>query len=144
MNPDLDRQPRGVWPYPLDDDATIARKVTGMYRARLRALSVDACDDCDATAVSFGQDWMLNKPQIIDPDRELTTAEVADLLTELWRERVTPHMVRKWACAEHPGQPGEPLLPRFKMRGRERTYLTQHVLAAAATIRRTQLARSGR
>lgn len=138
MNPDLDKQDRrNPWPNPLDTPVDRARRVAGMYRTRLRALSVLACDEADQVAASFGETWMLDKPQIVQPDQELTTAEAAELV------RVTPKRIREWACATHPENPGEPLLPRFKMRGRERTYLAVHVLAAAAAMRRYRHAHGG-
>lgn len=135
MNPDLDRQGRrAVWPNPVDSPLERARRVAGMYRARLRALDSAACDDCDATAVGFGETWMLDKPDLVDPDRELTTTEAANLVN------TTPKRIREWACLDHPEEPGGPLLPRFKMRGRERTYLAKDVLAAAAVMRRRRIA----
>jgi hypothetical protein len=137
VNPDLNRQDRAsLWPYPLDTALERARKVAGMYRARLRALDVDACDILDDTAASFGEDWMLEKPDVVDPDQELTTAKAAELV------RVHPDTIRKWACAPHPTDRDKPLLPRFKKRGRERTYLAGQVLAAAALVRRAQHTRA--
>lgn len=137
MNPDLDKQRTGNrWPYPLDTPIDRARKIAGMYRSRLRALDVAACDLLDDTAVSFGEDWMLDKPDIVDPDQELTTLEAADLV------HVHPDTIRKWACAKHPTLRDQPLLPRFKKRGRERTYLAGQVLQAAAIVRRAQHTRA--
>lgn len=137
MNPELDRKDRaGLWPFPVDTPLDRARKVAGMYRSRLRALDVGACDILDQTAVSFGEDWMLEKPDVVDPDRELTTAEAAELC------HVHPDTIRKWACAKHPHVRDQPLLPRFKKRGRERTYLAGKVLEAAAIVRRAQHARA--
>jgi hypothetical protein len=131
VNPALDRQDRQrAWPNPVDTPLDRARRIAGMYRARLRALDRDACDELDDTAASFGETWMLEKPDIVDPDRELTTAEAAELLN------VPVQRIRNWACLNHPEQPGQPLLPRFKMRGRERTYLAGQVLAAAVLMRR--------
>ncbi|WP_250029767.1 hypothetical protein [Paractinoplanes maris] len=130
MNPDLNEQPRrSAWPNPVDTALDRARRVAGMYRAHLRMLDLDACNRLDDTVAAFGETWMLDKPDIVDPDREVTTAEAAELV------KTTPKRIREWACQLHPDKPDEPLLPRFKMRGRERTYLAGHVLAAAAWMR---------
>lgn len=138
MKPGLDEQDRrGVWPNPVDTPLDRARRIAGMYRSRLRALDRDACDELDETAASFGEDWMLEKLDIIDPDAELTTNEAALLV------RVPVRRIREWAQASHPEDRARPLLPRFKMRGRERTYLAAHVLAAAAAMRRYQHAHAG-
>lgn len=137
MNPDLNRQDTTrLWPNPVDTALDRARKIAGMYRARLRALDVGACDVLDDTAASFGEDWMIEKPDIVDPNRELTTAEAAELV------HVHPDAIRKWACAKHPTDRDKPLLPRFKKRGRERTYLAGQVLEAAAIVRRAQHTRA--
>ncbi len=135
MNPELDRQPRrGTWPNPIDTPLDRARRIAGMYRARLRALNLEACDELDATAASFGETWMLKRPDIIDPDRELTTSQAADLV------RVHPDTIRQWACTNHPNTPGAKLLPRFGRQGRERTYIASKVLEAAALAKSGQLA----
>lgn len=137
MNPELDEQGRrGTWPFPLDSEMDRARKVAMMYRARLRALNPAACDEADATAASFGEDWMLTRPQIIEPDQELTTATAAELVN------VHVDTIRKWACMRHPEHPDQPLLPRFGRRGKETTYLAERVLAAAVAMRRAQHARA--
>lgn len=135
MNPALNEQPRGVWPNAIDTALDRARKIAGMYRSRLRAIDVGACDEADHVCTELGETWLLDRLQILDPNQELTTVQAAELV------RVPVERVRKWACAAHPEKPGEPLLPRFKMRGRERTYLAVNVLAAAAAMRRYQLAR---
>lgn len=126
----------GRWPHPTDTALDRARKVALMYRAALGTCSPAMRDQCDQTAAGFGETWMLDRPQLVDPDQALTTAEAAELV------RRTPKTIREWACQEHPERPGEPLLPRFKMRGRERTYLAQHVLAAAAAVARQRHARA--
>lgn len=136
MNPELDRQGRGVWPNTIDTALDRARKIAGMYRSRLRALDRDACNILDDTAAAFGETWMLDKPDVVDPHREVTTAEAAELV------QVHPDTIRKWACMNHPDDLEKPLLPRFKKRGRERTYLAGHVLEAAGAIRRAQHARA--
>jgi DNA-binding transcriptional MerR regulator len=73
---------------------------------------------------------MIEKLDVVDPDQDYTTSEAAELV------HVHPDTIRKWASTQHPTDPDRMLLPRFKTRGRERTYLAQHVLAAAAAMRR--------
>lgn len=83
MTPDLDRQPRqksGRWPFPGDSPLVRARKVAQMYRARLRALSLDACDDCDRTAVGFGEKWVAPRLVHYNDDDLLRPADAADYL----------------------------------------------------------------
>lgn len=125
-----------LWPNPTDGPVARARKVAHMYRAYLRAQNRTLCDQADQVAVGFGQDWVVESEVQVEPGQALTTAEAAELV------KVHPDTVRKWACMEHPERPGERLLPRFKRRGRERTYLAEHVLAAAAAVRRARLARA--
>nr|WP_221374380.1 hypothetical protein [Actinoplanes polyasparticus] len=138
MNPDLNRQPRrGAWPNPVDTALDRARRVASMYRAHLRLLDPDACNRLDDTVAAFGETWMLDKPDIVDGDRELTTLEAAELIN------VPIRRIRDWAQATHPEDRNRPLLPRFKMRGRERTFLTQHVLEAAAAMARYRHANGG-
>lgn len=131
MNSDLDRQDRrNPWPWPVDTPLDRARKIAGMYRRHLATAAPGVCASVDAAAREFGETWMLETEDLVEPNREITTAEAAELV------QVPVKRIREWACAEHPDKPGEPLLPRFKMRGRERTYLAQYVLAAAALMRR--------
>jgi hypothetical protein len=130
VNPELDRQPRRVWPNPVDTPLDRARKVAGMYRARLRTVDLDACNDCDATATSFGETWMLEKPDVVDPYQDWTTSEAAEQVG------VSQGTIRKWACWPHPTVPDRMWLPRFGQRNGERTYLAQHVLEAAALARK--------
>jgi len=106
-----------------------------MYRARLRALDTAACDDCDETAVSFGETWMLEREDLIDDDRELSTAEAGALVG------VHPDTVRRWAATKDPRDGSRMLLPRFGWRGRERTYIAGKVREAAIMARTGQLAR---
>ncbi len=137
MNPDLDRQPRrGAWPNPVDTALDRARRIAGMYRAQLRTLDLDACDRLDQTAASFGETWMLDKPDVLQPDKDMTTSEAAELV------HVSEGTIRKWACWPHPTEPDRTLLPRYGVRNRERTYLAQHVLEAAALVARGQHARA--
>ncbi|GAA0528646.1 hypothetical protein GCM10010172_06550 [Paractinoplanes ferrugineus] len=138
MNPDLNQQPRrGIWPWPVDTPLDRARRIAGLYRARLNLAAPDNCAEADQLMRDYGETWMLDKPDIIDPDTALTTAQAAELVN------VPVARIRKWAGLNHPEKPGEPLLPRFKMRGRDRTYLAEHVLAAAAAMRRYRHAHGG-
>jgi hypothetical protein len=138
VKPGLNDQPsRNPWPWAVDTDLDRARRVANMYRGRLKLAAPDSCDQADELMRTYGETWMLDKLDIIDPDAELTTAQAAELA------KVPVERIRKWACADHPEKPGEALLPRFKKRGRERTYLAANVLAAAAAIRRYRLAHGG-
>jgi len=131
MKPGYNDQPtRNRWPWAVDTDLDRARRITMMYRGRLNLAAPEACAEADDLMRMYGETWMLDKLDIVDPDAELTTAQAAELV------RVPPRRIRDWACLDHPEKPGEPLLPRFKMRGRERTYLAAAVLAAAAAVRR--------
>ena len=138
MNPELDEQPRrNPWPWPVDTPLDRARKIATMYRRHLLTAAPAVCASLDDTCGGFGETWMLEKPDLIEPDDEVTTAEAAELAG------VPIERIRKWACADNPEKPGVPLLPRFKRRGRERTYRSADVLAAAATIRRWRHAHGG-
>lgn len=130
MKPELNNQPRNPWPNPADTPLDRARRIAQMYRAHLAQVQPALAGRVDATCASFGETWMVETPDIVDGDSELTTAEAADLV------QVDVRRIRDWAQAEHPEKPGTPLLPRFKMRGRERTYLAIHVLAAASVMAR--------
>lgn len=137
MTPDYDRQTNPHWPYALDDPKVRARKLAEMYRQRLAKLNPDAAADCDQTARQFGETWMLPHDTLIEPTQELTTEQAAELIN------VAPKTLRNWACLDHPENPHQKLLPRFKKRGREMTYLAQDVLAARAALLRTQHAGTG-
>jgi hypothetical protein len=125
----------GRWPHPYDDPTTIARKAALMYRARLGLADRKARDECDNILASYGQDWMLDRPQIVEPDAEVTTAEAADLVN------VSKGVIRQWACKPHPEHPDRPLLPRAGFRGHDRTYKAVDVLAAAVAVRRARQSR---
>lgn len=125
----------GRWPYPIDTPLDRARKIALMYRAHLGTANPNLRDQCDQTAASYGETWMLDRPDIIDPDREIT----GDLAAEL--AQTSESTIRKWASMEHPDKPGQPLLPAAGWAGRRRTYLAVNVLAAAATVRRPKTGR---
>lgn len=135
MRDGLDQQPkRNPWPGGRDTPVGRARRIAGMYRARLRALDLDACAQCDEVAASFGETWMLERPDLVDDDRELTRAEAADLVD------VHPDTIARWAGTRHPDDPDRMLLPRFGWRGKQRTYIAGKVREAAALAKRRQLA----
>ena len=118
------------WPNPADSALDRARRIVTMYRTYLAQLDPTAAAAVDATCASYGETWMLETPDLIDPDQQLTTAEAAELA------RVPAARIRTWACTPHPEKPGQMLLPRFERRGREQTYIAIHVLAAASLMRR--------
>jgi hypothetical protein len=70
----------GRWPFPGDHALARARKVAQMYRAHLRSLSVDLCDEADATAVQFGETWAVPQVVTVDDHMLLTPAQTADWL----------------------------------------------------------------
>ncbi len=80
MNPNQDRQPRTRWPYPGDTPLVRARKIAQMYRAHLRALNPDACDQADATAHQFGETWVAPKVVTAHDEDLLDPADAADYL----------------------------------------------------------------
>lgn len=120
-----------LWPRPGESEVERARAVALMYRQHLRAHSVDLCDEADRTAVQFGEYWAA--PHLVrhDPEDAITTVEAAELAG------VTAVMVRHWARLPHPDDPDAPLLPRFKRRGRDMTYLVADVQSAAEAYRRS-------
>jgi hypothetical protein len=138
MRDGLDEQDkRNPWPWPVDTPLDRARKIATMYRRHLLTAAPGVCASVDDTTRAFGETWLLDNEDIIDPQGELTTAEAAELV------RVSVKRIREWAQATHPEDRSKPLLPRFKMRGKERTYLAEHVLAAAAAMRRWRHAHGG-
>ncbi|PZG10295.1 hypothetical protein C1I95_28145 [Micromonospora craterilacus] len=130
MTPDHDKPTNPRWPNPLDEPLHRARAAGRMYRQLLRTARPDLCQQADDTLSSFGETWMLERPEVIEPDREVTTAEAAALAN------VTPLKIRKWASTDRKDQPGVRILPRFDKRGRETVYLAGHVLEAASLVKR--------
>lgn len=135
MIADHDRRVNPLWPYPDHDPTVRARRVAGMFRAALRSVSVTVADECDDRAKAFGETWMLDGEDLVDDDRELTTAQAAELVN------VTVKTIRNWACLDHPERSGK-LLPRFGHVGRETTYIAADVRAAVKVLRRSQHART--
>jgi hypothetical protein len=133
---DHDRKVNPQWPWPDETPATRARRLARAYRAVAARADPHATRTVDQRAAGWGETWMLDTEQTVDDDRELTTAEAAELVN------VAPQTIRKWACLNHPEQPGRKLLPRFGRRGRETLYIAADVRAAAAALIRTQHART--
>jgi hypothetical protein len=127
-----------AWPFPGDSPLKITRKVATVYREHLRLNGRPLCDVVDETMVAYGQLWIVPQVEHLDPTDDVTTAEAAALAS------VNPPTINQWACTPHPRPeyPGHMLLPRFGWRGRERTYLALHVLAAADIARTEKLRRS--
>ncbi len=132
MKPDYDRQTNPRWPNHIDDPTQRARAIARMYRAHLRAAHPDLAEQADTTAAGFGETWMLERQPVIEPHQELTATEAAALVN------VAPKTIHNWAYLDHPENPHQKLLPKFKKRGRERTYLAQDVLAAKAALLRAR------
>lgn len=70
----------GKWPFPGESPLARARRIAHMYRAHLRALSVDLCDEADATAAQFGETWAIPQVVTVDEHMLLTPAQAADWL----------------------------------------------------------------
>jgi len=124
------------WPYAGDSEVERARKIALMYRQHLRAQSPTICDQLDRAAVEYGEAWAAPHVLRHEPDDAITTAQAAELVG------VTPEMIRHWARLPHPDDPTRPLLPRFRRRGRDMTYLVRNVEAAHEAYRRAQHARA--
>ncbi len=124
------------WPWPGDTELAKARKIAIAYRTHLHTANPGVCDALDEAMRAYGQTWVVPMP-VIDDDGmgDITTREAADLVG------VSVDTIRQWACTPHPDVPGAMLLPRFKMRGRERTYLASHVREAKAVATSRRLAR---
>lgn len=73
---------------------------------------------------SFGQTWVLPIQDNYGPGDAITTAQAAELVG------VSPGVIRQWACMMHPTE-DRALLPRHLRRGREMTYIVDHVREAA-------------
>lgn len=118
------------WPYPGDSEVERARKIALMYRQHLHTKAPDVCEQLDQVALGYGERWAAPHVLPYEPEDAITTGEAAELVG------VSPEMIRHWARLPHPDDPGRMLLPRFRRRGRDMTYLVTHVEAALAAYRR--------
>ena len=122
----------GGWPWPGENAVARARRITQSYRQALSLNNRRLRDELDAGFVELGETWVLGEQEITyngDGMDALTTAEAAEVA------HVPTYEINRWACMEWPGEPGRPLLPRFKPRGRTMTYLAGDVVAAARVRR---------
>lgn len=123
--------PTTAWPWPHDTALTRARRVALSYRAALRLNNRALCDQVDTALVERGESWVLEAEVTVEPDGmdAITTNEAAKLV------HVPPHEVRRWATLKDPRNPGRMLLPRFRRKGKEMTYLVRDVHDAARFMR---------
>lgn len=70
----------GRWPYPGDSPLARARKVAHMYRAALGAANAAMRDQCDRTAVGYGETWAIPRLITHNDDDLLNPADAADYL----------------------------------------------------------------
>jgi hypothetical protein len=120
------------WPWPAETDLDRARRIAVAYRQHLHTAAPRVCAGLDEMVVRWGETWVAPELVYTDPEQAITTAEAADLVG------VTPEMVRHWARLPHPDDPTRMLLPRFKRRGRDMTYLVADVAAAPDVYRRSR------
>lgn len=125
------------WPWPGEDDLARARRVANAYREHLARANPQVCAALDDTMRAYGELWAIPVDMVYERDRAITTAEAAELVG------VTPELIRHWARLPHPDDPDRTLLPRFRRRGRDMTYLVMHVEAAVEAYRRLQHASAG-
>lgn len=116
------------WPFPGDNALRRARAVASAYRQHLLDVDPELCALVDRRMLAFGQAWVVPAERLFDDDVAITTAEAALIAS------VSQDTIRQWACMPHPNNPGMPLLPRQRRRGRQMTYLVVHVKAAAAIM----------
>lgn len=119
----------GGWPFPGENAIAKARRVAMAYRAALGLNNRPLRDEIDASMVELGETWVTAADAEItyhgDGMDALTTAEAAEVA------HVPTYEINRWATLEWPGEPGRPLLPRFRRKGRSMTYLARDVVAAA-------------
>lgn len=123
--------PAPRWPFPGDNAIARARKVAQAYRAALGLQNRALRDDIDEAMCEAGETWVTEREIVWAGDGmdALTTAQAAELA------HVPTYEVSRWATMEWPGEPGRPLLPRFRRQGRTMTYLARDVVAAARVRR---------
>lgn len=117
------------WPWPGDTPTERARRIANSL---LMLLPADERPIWTARAHAIGETWLGETLVRWTAEDAVNGQEAAQLV------HVSEDIIRKWATKAHPDDPGKPLLPRFKMRGRCRTYLVRDVLDAAAAVRRAR------
>lgn len=68
------------WPWPGEGPTARARRIAQMYRAHLRSLNRELCDQVDATACRYGETWVVPQLVTVTSDQLLTPAQAADWL----------------------------------------------------------------
>jgi hypothetical protein len=122
------------WPWPGDNATERARRIANSLLALLPA---EERPVWTARAHDLGETWLGETLLRWTADDAITGDEAAQLV------HVSADTIRQWATLRHPEDPQRKLLPRFKMRGRHRTYLVRDVLDASAAVRRGRLRRIG-
>lgn len=119
----------GRWPWPGDNATERARRIANSLLALLPA---EERPVWTTRAHQLGETWLGETIVGLKDDDAITGRQAAQLV------HVSEDVIRKWASMPHPDAPDRKLLPRFKKLGGRRTYIVQHVLDAAAAIRRTR------
>lgn len=120
------------WPWPGENALARARRVALAYRTALGAQNRGLRDLIDEEMADMGETWVRAEREVTyagDGMDALTTAAAAELA------HVPTYEINRWACMQWPGEPGRPLLPRFRRQGRSMTYLARDVVAAARVMR---------
>lgn len=120
------------WPWPADSPTERARRIANSLLALLPA---DERPIWTARAHALGETWLGETLLRWTADDAITGKEAAQMLS------VSEAVIRQWACKAHPDDPDKPLLRRFRMQGRCRTYLVKDLLDAAAVVRQSRESR---
>lgn len=121
------------WPWPGDSALDRARRIANSL---LALLPDDERAQHVATAHRYGETWLGEASVLEGPDDPVTTERAAEIA------HVSQDVIRQWACMPHPDDPGRPLLPRWRRRGRQMTYLAGEVRAAMAVVDRAKRQRA--
>lgn len=118
------------WPWPADTSLDIARRLLQSYRDVLQRMNPEVCEQLDAQAVQFGQEWVVPRSEPVDPDDLMPAADIAALFG------IDVDVIHKWAHRGH-------IEKRANAEG-ARVFRVGDVLDYQARTRRERLARAGR